>query len=51
MSAPVTVMGTTEDVNDRKFHGGQTINTLRKYTDEEKAHDVHYTLQLDAREF
>ena len=47
----VTVMGTTEDVNDRKFHGGQTINTLRKYTDEEKAHDVHYTLQLDAREF
>ena len=47
----VTVMGTTEDVNDRKFHGGQTINTLRKYTDEEKAHDIHYTLQLDAREF
>mgnify|MGYP000738945191 CR=1 FL=1 len=47
----VTVMGTTEDVNDRKFHGGQTINTLRKYTDEEKAYDIHYTLQLDAREF
>ena len=44
-------MGTTEDVNDRKFHGAQTINTLRKYTDEEKAHDIHYTLQLDAREF
>lgn len=34
-----------------KFHGGVTVNTLRKYTDEEKAHDVHYTLQLDARKY
>ena len=39
-------MGTTEDVESRKFHNGETINTLRKYTDEEKADDVHYTLQL-----
>ncbi|MBR7187706.1 MAG: YjbQ family protein [Clostridia bacterium] len=42
----VTVMGTAEDVEDRKFHNGETINTLRKYTPEEKADDVHYTLQL-----
>lgn len=47
----VTVMGTTEDVNDRKFHDGKTINTLHKFTDEEKAYDPHYTLQLDARGF
>lgn len=41
----ITVMGTTDDVEDRKWNGGETINTLRKYTDEEKAYDVHYTLQ------
>ena len=41
----VTVMGTTEDVGDRTFNNGEVINTLRKYTDEEKAEDVHYTLQ------
>ena len=42
----VTVMGTTGDLaEDRKWNGGQTINTLRKYTDEEKAYDVHYDLQ------
>ena len=41
----ITVMGTTEDVGDRKWNNGETINTLRKYTDEEKADDVHYTLQ------
>ena len=38
-------MGTVEDVGDRKWNGGEVINTLRKYTDEEKAYDVHYTLQ------
>ena len=47
----VTVMGTTEDVGDRKWNGGETINTLHKFTDEEKAYDPHYTLQLDARGF
>ncbi len=42
----VTVMGTTEEIEDRKFNNGEVINTLRKYTDEEKAYDVHYELQL-----
>ena len=41
----ITVMGTSDDVGDRKWNNGETINTLRKYTDEEKADDVHYTLQ------
>ena len=44
-------MGTAEDVGSRKFHDGVTVNTLRKYTDEEKADDVHYTLQLKARKY
>jgi len=39
-------MGTTEDVGDRKWNNGEVINTLRKFTDEEKAYDVHYDLQL-----
>lgn len=42
----ITVMGTTDDVEDRKFNDGKVVNTLRKYTDEEKAYDEHYTLQL-----
>ena len=42
----VTVMGTTDDIEDRKWNNGEVINTLRKYTDEEKAYDVHYDLQL-----
>ena len=41
----VTVMGIGEDYTDRKWNNGEVINTLRKYTDEEKAFDVHYTLQ------
>ena len=41
----VTVMGTTEDVEDRKWNGGEVIDTLHKYTDAEKAYDEHYTLQ------
>ena len=41
----VTVMGTTEDVGDRKWNNGEVINTLHKFTDEEKADDIHYTLQ------
>jgi hypothetical protein len=46
----VTVMGTTEELPEsRKYRGGEVINTLRKFTDEEKAHDPRYTLQLDAR--
>ena len=45
-----TVMGTTEDVNDRKYNDGKVIDTWRKYTDEEKAADVHYTLQQTRRD-
>ncbi len=42
----VTVMGTTEEkINDRKYNDGKVVNTLRKYTEEEKAYDVHYDLQ------
>ena len=47
--ANITVMGTTEDVNDRKWKGGETINTLRKFTAEEKAYDLHYDNQLEGR--
>ena len=47
--ANITVMGTTEDVNDRKWKGGETINTLRKFTPEEKAYDLHYDNQLEGR--
>ncbi|NLC42873.1 MAG: YjbQ family protein, partial [Clostridiales bacterium] len=43
--ANVTIMGTTEDVGDRKVNNGEVINTLRKYTDEEKAYLPHYDLQ------
>ena len=42
----VTVMGTTEDVGDRKWNNGEVINTLHKFTDEEKGYDLHYDLQL-----
>ena len=41
----VTVMGTTELVNDRKYNNVEVVNTLRKYTAEEKADDIRYTLQ------
>ena len=41
----VTVMGTTEDVGDRKWNNGEVIDTRHKFTDEEKAYDVHYDLQ------
>ena len=45
----VTVMGTTEDVGDRKFHGGETLNTLRKFTDKEKAYMEEFDFQLKNR--
>ena len=41
----VTIMGTTEDVNDRKWNDGQVIDTRRKFTEEEKAYDIHFDLQ------
>ena len=42
----VTVIGTPEDVGDRKWNNGEVINTLRKYTPAEKAYDEHFDLQL-----
>ena len=41
----VTVMGTTEDVGDRKWNNGEVIDTRHKFTEEEKAYDIHYELQ------
>ena len=41
----VTVMGTTEDVEDRSFHGGAVIDTKRKYTQEEKQYMEQFDLQ------
>lgn len=41
----ITVMGTSEDVEDRKWMGGEVINTLRKFTEEEKAYDLRFDLQ------
>lgn len=45
----VTVMGTTEDVEDRKFNNGEVVDTNHIFTDEEKAYDLHYDLQLKGR--
>ena len=42
----ITVMGTTEDVGDRKFKDGGVVNTFRKFTDEEKAYDPAFDYQL-----
>ena len=42
----VTVMGTSGKIGDRKYNGGEVVNTLRKYTEEEKAYDPHFDLQL-----
>lgn len=42
----VTVMGTTEDVEDRKINEGKVINTLRKFTEKEKSYMEEYDLQL-----
>jgi hypothetical protein len=41
----VTVIGTTEDVGDRKWNDGKVIDTRHKFTEEEKAYEVHYDLQ------
>ena len=38
-------MGTADDVNDRKWNDGKVIDTKHKFTEEEKAYDVHYDLQ------
>lgn len=41
----VTVMGIGDAEIDRKWNNGEVINTLHKFTDEEKGDDIHYTLQ------
>ena len=45
----VTVMGTTEDVEDRKYNGGQVIDTLPKYMEETKKYRPEFDLQLKDR--
>lgn len=45
--ANITIMGTTEDVNDRKYKNGEVIDTFRKFTAEEKAYDSRFDLQLE----
>ena len=42
----ITVMGTTEDVGDRKWNNGEDVNTLRKFTEAEKAYMQEFDLQL-----
>jgi secondary thiamine-phosphate synthase enzyme len=42
----ITVMGTSGDVGDRKWKEGEVINTLRKYTDAEKAYRDEFDLQM-----
>ncbi|GAB1482927.1 YjbQ family protein [Treponema sp.] len=41
----ITIMGTKDDVGDRKWNKGETINTLRKYNDAEKAYKSEFDLQ------
>ena len=38
----LTLFGTTEDVGDRKYNNGEVVNTLRKFSDEEKAYMPQY---------
>ena len=45
----VTVMGTTEDVGDRKYKNGEVLNTLRQFTEEELAYMKEFDYQLDNR--
>ena len=40
--ANITIMGTTEDVGSRKYNNGEVVNTLRKFTPEEKAYMPQY---------
>lgn len=44
--ANITVMGTAENVNDRKYKGGEVLDTYRKFTDVEKAYMEEFDLQL-----
>jgi hypothetical protein len=35
-------MGTCDEIGDRKYNGGEVVNTLRKFPAEEKAYMVQY---------
>lgn len=41
----ITVMGTSDDVGDRKWNNGEVINTYRKFTEEEVKEMKEFTLQ------
>jgi len=43
----VTIMGTTEDVGDRKLNGGAVINTYRKFTEAERSYDPAFDRQQE----
>jgi len=43
----VTVMGTTEDVESRKYKDGEVVNTFTKFTEKEKAYDPAFDYQLE----
>lgn len=45
----ITVMGTDEEVADRKWKNGEVIDTKRKYTAEETAYMEQFDLQLKGR--
>ena len=45
----ITVMGTTEDVEDRKYNGGEVLDTLPKYMEDTKAYRPEFDLQLKDR--
>ena len=45
--ANITIIGTAEDVNDRKYKNGEVINTYQKFTDEEKAYMKEFDFQLE----
>ena len=45
----VTVFGTNDPLESRKYNNGEVVNTLRKFPANEKAYDLHYDNQLEGR--
>ena len=45
----VTVMGTNDPIESRKYNNGEVVNTLRKFTPEEKAYMKEFDFQLKDR--
>lgn len=43
--ANITVMGTSDDVGDRKWNNGEMVDTLRKYAQEDLLYDPRFDLQ------